>query len=175
MAERSIAIDSADARGYAELGFVQLYRKEHDSSLAAYERAPTLNPNDADILAEMGDSLAHSGQSERAVDLLNKAMRLNPYYPDNYLWNIAGAYFNLGAYEDSVQAILKMNNPTEGRRILAASYALLGKMDLARSYAEKVLETHPNFSIENWRSVLPDRHSDETERFLEGLRRAGLK
>ena len=58
LANAAISYDSLDARGYGELGFACLYKKRHDSSLAAYERALELNPNDADILAEMGDSLS---------------------------------------------------------------------------------------------------------------------
>ena len=34
-------------------------------------------------------------------------------------------------YEDAVQAILGMQNPTEGRRVLAASYAQLGRIEEA--------------------------------------------
>ena len=44
-----------------ELGFAYLYKKRHDDSLAAYERAIELNPNDADILAEMGDAVLVPG------------------------------------------------------------------------------------------------------------------
>ncbi len=63
------------------------------NSLAAYERAIELNPNDADILAEMANSVSCSGEPRRAIDLLGRAMRLNPYYPDWYLWYLRGGAF----------------------------------------------------------------------------------
>jgi tetratricopeptide (TPR) repeat protein len=63
LAELALRYDPLDARGHAELGFACLYRKQHDASLAAYERAVELNPNDADILAEMGDALACVGEN----------------------------------------------------------------------------------------------------------------
>ena len=59
--------DDLDARGYSEMGLAHLYKKEHDEALAAYERALQLNPNDADLLAEMGDCLVYVRQAERAV------------------------------------------------------------------------------------------------------------
>ena len=51
----AIRRDSLDGRGFSELGFAHPYKKCHDESLAAHERAIELNPNDADMLAEMGD------------------------------------------------------------------------------------------------------------------------
>ena len=174
LAHKAVLLDEGDARGFGELGFVHLYRKEHDASVNAYVRALTLNPNDADLMSDMADALAHSGRSEEAVGLLQKAMRLNPFYPDQYLWHLGGAYFNMRRYGDAIDAVLRMHNPTEGRRILAASYGQLGRVDTARLHAEKVLEAHPDFSLERWAEVQPDKDPEYTEHFVEGLKRAGL-
>ncbi|MEM1298910.1 MAG: tetratricopeptide repeat protein, partial [Pseudomonadota bacterium] len=81
LAQSAIEFDGLDARGFGELGFAHLYRKEHDAAINAYQRALKLNPNDADLMSDMGDALAHSGRSDEAVELLLKAMRLNPFYP----------------------------------------------------------------------------------------------
>ena len=56
LAYEAIQADSADARGFGELGFVHLYRKEHDAAINAYRRATTFNPNDADLLSDMADA-----------------------------------------------------------------------------------------------------------------------
>ncbi len=174
LAQSSVNIDPQDPRGHSELGFVYLYRKEHDLCINAYEKAIRLNPNDADVMADMADALAHSGRSDEAIELLSRAMRLNPYYPDLYLWNLAGAQYNLKQYDEAIQAVLKMNNPTEGRRLLTASYAQLGDMEHARQHATKLLEAHPTFSADHWRHILPDKFPEETEHFVEGLKKAGL-
>jgi adenylate cyclase len=55
-----------------------------------------------------------SGHSAKSVGLLEKAMRLNPFYPDWYLWYLADAYDALGRYEDVVAAIQRMHDPSEG-------------------------------------------------------------
>jgi TolB-like protein/class 3 adenylate cyclase/tetratricopeptide (TPR) repeat protein len=166
--------DETDARGYGELGYVHLYRKEHDASISAYRRALLLNPNDADLMSDMADALAHSGHSEEAIVLLEKAMQLNPFFPDQYLWHLGGAYYNLHRYKDAVHAIQSMQNPTEGRRVLAACYAQLGRLDEARQEAEKVLGAHPNFRVEHWANILPDRLQSDVAHFVEGLQKAGL-
>jgi adenylate cyclase len=175
LAHAAIGHDSLDARGYGELGFAQLYKKYHDESLAAYHRAVELNPNDADLLAEMADAMTYCGQTTKAVDLLKQAMRLNPYYPDWYLWYLGEAYFYGGDYQQAIQTLQQMRDQSEAHRLLASSYAHLGVMNAAAHHAREVLRVHPNFSLEHWRNVPPNKDSRENERFLEGLRKAGLR
>ena len=175
MAQRAIALDPGDARSFAEMGYVQLYRKQHAASLAAYERGLGLNPNDPAILAELGDALGHAGQAERAIELIQKAIRLNPFFPDSYLWKLGGAYYALERYEDAIRCILRMNDPSEGRRVLAASYAQIGEHDLAHRQAREILEAHPDFSLDYWRGILPERQPAAVDHFIEGLEKAGLK
>ena len=67
-----------------------------------------------------------------------------------------------------------MQNPTEGRRILAASYAYLGRKDEAQFEADRVRRAHPDFAAERWADVQPDKYPEDVEHFLEGLKRAGL-
>ncbi len=67
-----------------------------------------------------------------------------------------------------------MNNPTEGRRLLAASYAHLGRAEEARREAAAVRKAHPDFSLERWAKVQPDKHADDVAHFVEGLEKAGL-
>ena len=174
LAQESVLADPRDARGYGELGFVNLYRKDHDASLAAFEKALQLNPNDTDIMSNMGDALAHCGRSEEAIELLKKSLLLNPFYPDQYLWYLGGAYFNLKQYDDAIKTLKKMNSPTEGRRLLAASYAYLGNKNEAKNQANKVMEAYPNFNLGHWEKVQPDVHPEDTQHFVEGLRLAGL-
>jgi TolB-like protein len=173
-ARSAVQLDPADARGFGELGFVHLWRKEHDASISAYERALALNPNDADLMSDMADALVFSGRSEDAVALLRRAMQLNPFYPDDYLWNLAGAHYDLQDYEKAIDAVLKMNNRTEGRRVLAASYAQLGRMEEARREAAKHKQAHPGFSLDRWSRVVPDRIESSAQHFYEGLKKAGF-
>lgn len=173
-AQRAVELDPTDARGFGELGFVHLYRKEHDAAIGAYRRALALNPNDADLLSDYADALAHSGDNQAAIGNLQQAMRLNPYFPDQYLWHLGGAYYNLKQYDAVIDTLTKMNNPTEGQRMLAASYAQLGDIDQARTMAARHREAHPNFSLDRWAKVQPDRLEEDTQHFVEGLKKAGF-
>lgn len=174
IAHEAVSLDQGDARGYAGVGFVSLYQKKHDASINAYQRALQLNPNDADVISELADTYGHSGRSEEAVTLLKKAMHLNPFYPDEYLWNLGGAHYTLKQYESAIDAVNQMNNPTEGSRILAASYAQLGQLDIAREHAQKTLLAHPDFSLDKWQAMMPDKYVEDSMAFADGLRKAGL-
>ena len=47
-------------------------------------RALSLNPNDADLIAEYGDTLTYWGTPQEAITELKRAMKINPLYPDWY-------------------------------------------------------------------------------------------
>ncbi len=175
LARESVVIDPADARGYGELGFVNLYRKDHDASLSSFETALKLNPNDTDIMSNYADALAHCGQFNEAIEILQRALLLNPYYPDQYLWYLGGTYFGLKQYKEAIQTLKRMNSPSEGRRLLAASYAYLGEKEEAERQARAVLEAYPNFRLDHWRKVVPDKYEEDTEHFVQGLIMAGLR
>ena len=41
-----------------------------------------LNPNDAELLADMGNLLIYVGQPKQAIDQVKEAIRLNPLHDD---------------------------------------------------------------------------------------------
>jgi adenylate cyclase len=175
LAQRSIELDPADARGHAAFGYACLFKRQHDESLAAYQRATELNPNDADVLAETGICASTCGDPKRGLELLQRSMRLNPFYPDWYLWNLGEIHFDLGDYEESARTLNKMHDKRQAYRLLAASHALLGHIAEAKHYGQQVLIAQPGFSLEHWRNIPPDRDPGPRDRYLEGLRKAGLK
>ena len=174
LARRAKEFDRLDASGYAELGYAKLYRKQLEEALAEYSQAMALNPNDGDIIAEYADALVYAEQPQRSVELLEKAMRLNPYYPDWYLWYLADVYDAMGRYEDVVATVQRMHDPSEGQRLQAIGYAHLGKMSEAQAAAREVFRLHPGFTISQWLERPPFRQAPVLERYVEGLRKAGL-
>ena len=101
-------------------------------------------------------------------------MQLNPYYPDTYLWCLADAYDAMGRSEDVISTVRRMHDPSEGQRLLAANFAHLGMMKEAEDAAREVMRLHPGFTISQWRERPPYRDKAPLERFVEGLRKAGL-
>jgi adenylate cyclase len=114
------------------------------------------------------------GKPDRAVELFEKAMRLNPYFPDWYLWCLADAYDTMGRPEDVIATVKRMHDASEGQRLLAANYAHLGMMKEAEDAVREVMRLHPQFTISAWRERVPHRDKAPLERYVEGLRKAGL-
>lgn len=174
-AERAVKLDQTDARGHAAVGSALIYLREYDQSLGAYERAIKLNPNDADVLAEMGHSVCVCGNPDRAIELIKKAMSLNPHYPDWYLWHLGEAHFDKSDYAEAIRILSQMSDRTEAHRMLTASYALMGENQLAIRSARELLASHPEFSLDHWSKVPPDKNPEPRERLMAGLKLAGLK
>ncbi len=173
-AHQAAQLDRLDSRAFAELGFANLYKKRHGESLADYRRAIALNPNDADVMAEYADALVYAGDPGSSIAILERAMRLNPYFPDWYLWYLADAQDALGRSEDVIATVQRMQNPDEGRRLMAANYAHLGLMAEARAQAQEVLRLHPGFRVEHWSERPPYKDQAVLGRYIDGLRKAGL-
>ena len=173
-ARKAIALDVGDARAHAELGLVLLFQRKHQLASQAYERALSTNPNDADILAEYADMLHYLGRQDEALLHMKRAMALNPFYPDWYLWNLADIQFEIDRFDEVVNTIYQMRNPLLGSRLLAASFALSGRMEEARQAAHDVLVLAPDFSVSDWTERQPDLDRSRIARFADALRMAGL-
>jgi adenylate cyclase len=175
LAKKAISLDDADAESHWILGFAYLMKRDHDRSLAAYERARALNPDYADLLADMGYALTCVGRAKEGIALTERAMRLNPFYPDWYLWIIGMAQYTMHRYEDSVSTLKKMTDfPIEPRLYLAASYAQLGRLEEAHTELMEILKLDPGATLKSWGDSQPFKNKVDSEHFFDGLRKAGL-
>ena len=59
-------------------------------------------------------------------------------------------------------------------RILAASHALAGRLDAARTALAGLRALNPGMRIVDLQTVIPWRRPDDARRYAEGLRLAGL-
>ncbi len=147
---------------------------KHAQALAQFDRALSINPNDANVLVWSAEVLIYWGRPGEALERCERAMRLNPSCPDFYYWLLGFSCFHLGRYEEASDALERMTSPQFARRLLAATYALQGRLEEAKSEADEYLKSDPDFSIEQW--AMTEHYSDpeELQRYIEGLRKAGF-
>ncbi len=174
LALQSVRLDPDDYRAHWVLGRLYVHQGQHAQGLADFDRALRINPNDANLLANSGRALVYAGRAEEAVVRCKRAIQLNPNCPDWYWWQLGFSYFHLGRYEDALEALERMTAPDQSRRLLAAVYAHLGQLDEGRHKAEEFMKLVPNFSIREWAKTEPYTDPSELERYVDGLRKAGL-
>lgn len=175
LSRRAMDIDPDDARGYRELGACTLYTGRFDECLEAFGQAEVRNPQFADLLVDFGDALIHACEPAVGIEKIKRAIGLNPLCPDHYWWAAGGANFHLHRYRDAIDCIQSMRDQTPAYRLLAASLARLGEREEAAGYVRKVMEIHPDFSVNGWLSILPIRDRQYERDYEQGLREAGFK
>ncbi len=174
-----MAVDDHDAWAHTMLGLGNTFARRWDEALPAVERAIELNPNFAPALGVRGFVLALVGEVDEAIESLDNADRLSPRDSFKTLWIMGRVWANFidGRYEEAAktaqQAIrLAPNNPSF-RRQLAASYAMMDRIDEAQAALQEYLRLEPNHTIADAR-MIPTKIPEHLERFIEGLRKAGL-
>lgn len=79
-------------------------RKDHKNAIAAAERAIELNPNYADGYVALASVLCYGGKSIEGLNLMQRAIRLNPHYPSLYPFYIGLCRFVKGNYKEAIDA-----------------------------------------------------------------------
>ncbi len=172
---KAVSLDHRDARGYRELGLCSLYRRRWDDAVANFSEAERLSPQYADLISDFGDTLGHCGEPELGLTKIERAMELNPIPPDQYWWNAAGLHFQLHQYREAIAAVERMGHTLPALRIAAAAWAYLGEKEQAKRCSREFLESYPDFRIDHWLSIVPDRRADDRRHYELGLRSAGFQ
>ncbi|RWQ46142.1 adenylate/guanylate cyclase domain-containing protein [Mesorhizobium sp.] len=175
---RAVALDDGYPWAHWALGIVELFSRRHDVAIREAQRLIALAPNLAQGHENLGYALHYAGRSAEALGCFDRAMALNPYYPDVYLHFQAQAMFQLRRYQEAI-GILKrrlVRNPGTdvSRVLLASSYGHLGRFEEARHEWQEVFRVNPDYSLEHRRKVLPYKNPDDFELIVDGLRKAGL-
>ena len=180
-ANRAVAIDDRDAWAHTALGLVDLISKRYDDAVCRLESAIDLNPNLANAYGALGQALALVGEYEAAVTHINKAIRLSPHDPFVVYWfgHLGVAAFADKRYEDACywgrKAIQRNPMFPGGHRLVAASCGQLGHMQEAEKELKELFILMPRMTADDVRNQVPFKRSSDMERYIEGLRKAGLK
>ena len=97
-----------------------------------------------------------SGRPEEAIGFVKKAMRVDPKYgPWVALW-LGDSYYLLRRYDEAIaayqEAIRRNPNYLSPHRMLAATYAELGREKEAQAEAAEVLRINPAFNVDLFRA-----------------------
>ena len=177
-ARQAVQVDERHPYALWALALICLWARRYDEALGQAEKAVAFNPNFAEGHTARGLVLHHVGRSEEALECFERAVALEPYFPDGWLQFRAQALYQLGRYPEAVELLKRriLRNPDtdSSRALLAASYGQMGMANEARAAWAELMRVNPAYSLEQRRKVLPYKNPDDFERFVEGLRKAGL-
>lgn len=145
-------------------------------------RACTLNPNSALAWARAGWNDLYKGHPDVAIEKLERAIRLSPRGRNRFFGagvGIARAHFNAGRYDQALICLERLSDWNERSltwlRLRAAAYAMAGRQDDAARAVADLLAAFPAMSMSALHQpAIAWRRADDHERWLQGLRRAGL-
>jgi TolB-like protein len=179
-ARRAVTIDEGNAWGHIALGMVEMFAARLDEAVRRLERAIELSPNDPSAYGYLGLALSMSGEHDAATAALDEAARLSPRDPFLAVWHMARAIgaFSAERYEEAIDWAKQANeeNPqfAGAYRILAACYGRLERGDEAKAAMADLLKHMPGLTIAATRKQVPLKRPEDLERYLDGLRKAGL-
>jgi len=176
-ARRAVEIDPNLPEAHAQLGFALMARHELDASIAAFERAHARNPNF--VSWQFGYALVRAGDPQRAIDVINAYMRLDPLYAPFASGFLGFAHYMLKQYVQALpllrDCVSQAPNVRGPHGMLAATYARMGKLEEARAAAAEVMRIEPNYTIGGTSMALVTfKNPDDGQHYFDGLRKAGL-
>jgi len=176
MAQKAIELDPQNAYARCWLAITRFFRHENEGFRQEAQRALALNPNDPEILAEMGHYYAFLGEFEQGVELTRRAIALNPLYPGWYHFCFARKYLADGDYGAALAEVRKTDLPDFYWfwLIEAAALGHMGDKERAAKALAKLTALMPGFSARDelykWSAEPDDR-----DRILAGLDKAGYR
>jgi TolB-like protein len=177
---RATAIDDCDPWGQIAFGYSSMMERRTEESLAAFRRAVSLNPSSATAHSYFSHGLAFAGHDGEAIAHGEDAIRLSPLDPEMaiFLGGIAVAHYLAGRYPQALRysdELLRLRPGFQGaQRMHCACLAQTGRIEEARQFLATIRLEHPQLSIDWIRKCVPYQTPELMERFLEGMRKAGL-
>jgi adenylate cyclase len=174
LAQKAIAMDDSLADAHALLCIQYRFKGQYDKAIVEGERAVALNPGGYPPINAYALILTLVGRAEEAIPLFQKGIRLNPFGPSPIYINFGRALRTTGRFEEAVSAYKKAIKLAphfiDAHVGLAATYSMMGLEKEARAEAAEILRINPKFSVDSYAKGL-----DETDKYINALRKAGLK
>jgi adenylate cyclase len=179
LAQKAISLNDSLPQAHYLLGYVYLWKKQHDDAIAELEKVISLDPNEADGHAGLAELLTWVGREEEAAELVKQAMRLNPHYPVWYLDILGWTYILMKRYEEASEilhrALIRNPDLLSTHILLATVFGETGREAEAQAEIEEVLKLSPDYSLDLLSERIPFKDPAVLEWAIDVLRKAGLK
>lgn len=177
LAERAVRLDPKNARALQALMLADFFSNDPTGALHAGEAAYASNPNDTEVAGEYGLRLSMSGKWGRGCELISEAVSRNAGPRGYYEVGMALCAFMRGDTQAAElwSRMSDLNYNPMHRLVLLSILGTLGKTAEAKEQLDWIELRSPAL-IPNVRREVAKRlaRTDDQERFLAGLKAAGL-
>lgn len=144
-AKKAVALNENSSMAQQALFCSHFHRNEIDEFLDVSDRALQLNPNDADMLADLGIDYYFIGEHERGLALADKAILLSPVHPGWYHATRTIHYIRSENFKSAYSELKKVDMPNVSwiQILRCAICHNLEKAEDARDAAETALTLNP--------------------------------
>lgn len=177
-AQNAVYTDPENAMAYQYLAIVKFNDGDQEGFRKAARTALRLNPNDAEVLADMGSHFIQLDNSDEGKEMVEKAMQLSPGHPPWYHLAVVIYHYTRSETNQAIHhARQYVQEKTLSAYILLTASLVQGEhMEEAVEAFQKLLESRPIFAtdyqsiLDNW--PLPDGMQ---KKLLRDLKVAGLQ
>ena len=180
LAHRATTLDDADPMVHHVSSIVAMMDGDVAEAVTLAEQAVSINPNNAWAVGFLGGLYDLVGRTTEGLAGLRKAMRISPHDPMTWAWtqwSTIGHYLAAdypAALETADRVIRGRPDKPHGYFWKAATLGQLSRIDEANKVLRRAIEMSPTHD-QFYKRTPPWYRPADYARFLEGLRKAGLK
>ncbi|BCH25666.1 adenylate cyclase [Mesorhizobium sp. L-8-3] len=178
LADRAVELAPSSSWGHYARSLAYWSSRDIRASLAAFETARALNPNDTAIAADLGQRYAMLAEWEKAVPLLEESFSRNPVQPGSYRLGLFFYHCAHGRFEEALREARKIGTPHMilGPMAIAVAAAHLGDHEEAVKAVGQMIALDASYG-DHVVADLESRnlHPDLIRMAVDGLRKAGLQ
>lgn len=179
-ARQATNLEGQDAWGHLALGIVLAFQRQHEPAIAELRTAVRLNPSFAMAHGWLSLVLGYSGQPDEGLAVVDRALALSPNDPFAALYDTCKAinHFARGEYTEMVAAcragLRERPEHVGAYRMLTVGLSYLGQDDEAAAAFAETKRLQPEISLDWACAYAPFADLQDLNRYVEGLRRAGM-
>src|SRR3954465_8882799 len=150
--DTALSLDPENSDAHLTRSLLLMLQRRFDEAVLAARKAIQYGPGSADIAVFASFVFDNAGLVQEAVLQIERAMKLSPIFPPNYLGQLGNAYRLAGRCGEAVADYESYHERRPGRRVtdLVILFQQLGQPDKAQAWAKQLLLVEPTFTVQSW-------------------------
>ena len=184
---KALEIDSTIPMAHTLLAETYQTSGQYEIAKKQIEDAIKKNPDSAELYLQLGILFSEVGRPQESIALIEKAIRLNPFYFGYYLEELSKSYFLLRQYDNGLEIAEQLLDRgqkighkamiDQGHMWMAINLVELGKIEQAQAHMREYLKSWPTVHVGWWEGYWRDRFQNpaDFEQILNAMHKAGMR